>query len=550
MNINTAEQLFTSTTHYMALSHDTVDDAKKRFLELKESGIIKSKTNFEDNIWYTTDQYSNVGLHFEFNESSYHRHYSKLLNMKFTEFLDLVKTYIVSLFGKNVLLSISNVLLDIRHIISTNVKAISDADITLDMPWLCQDFFSMLAEDMEENRLEELIASIELYCENKMSQKGRQQRSLATFDTYFLFDEIIKKYWNESLSKEERLFYYPLYLWWQITAVIPLRPREFILTERNCLSCQDDVYYLRLRRNRLKGGQSTISYTLDGDYDIFTCRIPETLAKTIQEYLDLTAEYAATDIDTLFVTDVHYKKWGHQKHWNSRYLTYVNLNTILRYFYVEVINGKYGYNIIYEHDNSHLDDGEICFIHLGDTRHIALINIIQEGGTPVTAMQLAGHSNTEMAAHYYTNLTQLIECKTYRQYRRMISGDSKFSISNISYIPSTRISVPLNDGGKCYSEHYRNGEISDCLCSVGENGEIGYCPKCVYYRCDGASYFGSDDIYKRNIEDDCKMLVESVKLVRQGKGNIEDIGEIMLRLHSSSKSYQTYQLEKHLKGEE
>lgn len=550
MNVNTAEKLFSSTTHYVALNHDTVEDAKKHFLELKDSGVIKTKSDFEDNIWYTTDQYSNVGLHFEFDELSYRRHYRNLLNLKFSKFLDLVKAYIVSLFGKNVLLSLSNVLLDIRHIIGTSAKNLYSTGINLDMPWLCLDFFTMLAEDMEENRLEDLMASIEQYCESKVSQKGRHQRSLATFDTYFLFDEIIKRYWNEPLPLEDRLFYYPLYLWWQITAVIPLRPREFILTERNCLSCQDGTYFLRLRRNHLKGGQSGISYTLDGDYDIFTCRIPESLAQTIQEYLDLTSEYAATDIDTLFVTDVHYRKWGHQKHWNSRYLTYVNLNTILRYFYEEIISGKYGYRVVYEHDNSHLDDGEICFIHLGDTRHIALINIMQEGGTPVTAMQLAGHTNTEMAAHYYTNLTQLIECKTYRQYRRMISDKSKFSISNVSYIPSTRVSIPLNNGGKCYSEHYRNGEIKDCLCSVGDNGEIGYCPKCVHYRRDGISYFGSDDIYKRNIEEDCKLLVEAVALVRQEKGNMEDIGEIMLRLHSSSKSYQAYKLEQIQKGDE
>ncbi len=550
MNVNTAEQLFTSNTHYIILNKATVADAKIRFKELQNDGVIKPESSFEDSVWYTTDQYSNTGLHFKFDEVSYRRYYKDLFGMKFNDFLDLVKAYLLSLFGKNVLISISNVLLDIRHIVGTNPKIMYNTGINLDMPWLCQTFFTMLAEDLEENSLEDIIAVIEQCCDTNAAQGGRQQRNLATFDTYFLFDEIIKKYWNEPLSTEERLFYYPLYLWWQITAVIPLRPREFILTERNCLSCQDGIYYLRLRRNHLKGGQSAISYTLDGDYDIFTCRIPETLACTIQEYLDLTSKYAATDIDTLFVTDVHYRKWGMKKNKKSRFLSYVNLTTILRYFYAEVIEGMYGYNVIYEHDDSHLKDGEICVIHLGDTRHIALINIMQEGGTPVTAMQLAGHTNTEMAAHYYTNLTQLIECKTYRQYRRMISGESKFSISNVSYIPSARVSVPLDGEGKCFSEHYRNGEINDCLCSVGDNGEIGYCPKCTYYRCNGSSYFGSDDIYKRNIEDDCKMLVEAVKMVRQEKGSVEDIGEVMLRLHSSSISYQAYLLEKQLKGDE
>lgn len=34
-----------------------------------------------------------------------------------------------------------------------------------------------------------------------------------------------------------------------------------------------------------------------------------------------------------------------EKHENSRFLTYVNLNTILRYFYAEVLEGMYGYHI-------------------------------------------------------------------------------------------------------------------------------------------------------------------------------------------------------------
>ena len=37
-----------------------------------------------------------------------------------------------------------------------------------------------------------------------------------------LFNDILNDYWVKSLSDEERLFYYPLYLWWQITAVVPL----------------------------------------------------------------------------------------------------------------------------------------------------------------------------------------------------------------------------------------------------------------------------------------------------------------------------------------
>jgi len=544
MNVTTAEKLVSSKTRYIFLDKDSVEDAKTKFQEFQKLNIIKPESSFEDSIWRTTDQCSNVGLHFEFDETSYRKHYEALFEMSFRDFLDLVKTHLISLLGKNVLLTLSGVLLDIRHIINTAPRIVTSGDFSFDMPRLCMDFFTAFALNVEDDRFDAFMAALEGSMEQKIMRRHQNQRNLATFDTYFLFDEIIKRYWQEDLSEEDRLFYYPLYLWWQITAVMPLRPREFILTERDCLSYKNGEYHLRLRRTHLKGGQATVAYTLEGDYDTFTCRIPEKLAKEIQTYINLTAQYAATDLDTLFVTDVHYKKWGMRKNRNSRYLTYTNMNTILRYFYEEIIRDKYGYSIVYEHDSSHLDDGEICYIHLGDTRHIALINIMQEGGTPVTAMLLAGHTNTEMAAHYYSNITQMIECKTYRQYRRLTSSDSKYSINEAYYVPSTKTFTTLGDNGRCYSEAYRNGEITDCLCSVGENGEIGYCPKCTHYRHDNNSYFGSDDIYKRNIEADCKMLTEAIELVRKEKGDIEEIGEVLLRLRSSSKSYQAYLLDK------
>ncbi|MBR2408381.1 MAG: hypothetical protein IKB07_05435 [Lachnospiraceae bacterium] len=543
MNVTTAEKLVSSKTTYIFLDKDSVEDAKTKFLEFQKLNIIKPESTFDGSVWQTTDQYSNIGLHFEFDEKSYKKHYEALFEMSFRDFLAMVKTYLISLLGKNVLVTLAGVLLDIRHIINTAPRIVTSGDFTFDMPWLCMDFFTSFSLNMDD-RFDDLMDALEGCMEKKIMRRHQNQRDLATFDTYFLFDELIKRYWQEDIPEEDRLFYYPLYLWWQITAVMPLRPREFILTERNCLSCKDGEYHLRLRRTHLKGGQSAIAYTLDGDYDIFTCRIPEKLANEIQTYINLTEKYAATDLDTLFVTDVHYKKWGMRKNRNSRYLSYTNMNTILRYFYEEIIRDRYGYSIVYEHDSSHLDDGEICYIHLGDTRHIALINIMQEGGTPVTAMLLAGHTNTEMASHYYSNITQMIECKTYRQHRRLISGDSKFSISNVSYVPSTKAFTTLSDNGKCYSEAYRNGEITDCLCSVGENGEIGYCPKCIHYRRDGISYFGSDDIYKRNIEADCKMLTEAIELVRKEKGSPEEIGEVLRRLYSSSKSYQAYLLNK------
>ena len=98
------------------------------------------------------------------------------------------------------------------------------------------------------------------------------------------------------------------------------------------------------------------------------------------------------------------------------------MKCVLKYFYNDVISGKYHLKIIDDRNLKHLNKGEIQRLHLGDTRHLALINIIADGGTPVLAMMLAGHDDINMASHYYSNITSLIECRTYAQYRKEKHG--------------------------------------------------------------------------------------------------------------------------------
>ena len=98
----------------------------------------------------------------------------------------------------------------------------------------------------------------------------------------------------------------------------------------------------------------------------------------------------------------------------------------------------------------------------------------------------------------------------------------------------------LSDGGRCYSENYQNGDISNCIECAGPSGELSYCPDCRFYRKKGRDYFSTDSTYKRSIKDDCKALAETIRIVRAGKGNEEDIGEALLKLASSSYTYQEY----------
>ena len=403
----------------------------------------------------------------------------------------------------------------------------------------------------DDSEVSQLLEQLDNAMTIVYQNKPKQQRQLAQFQSYFAFNDILADYWGQALSQAQRLFYYPLYLWWQITAVIPLRPREFLLTQRDCLSEKDGKYFLTLRRNNLKGKEKSVSHKISEDYYKTTYEIPKRLAMDIQDYLNLTNSQSATKLNTLFVTDSHYKRWERRTGVNNRFLTYTNLNTILKYFYNEIITEQYGYQVYYLNSPTKLEDNEINFIHIGDTRHIAMINLIAEGASPVTAMLLAGHDNVATSSHYFSNLSQFIECSSYQVYRKLTSSQTNYAVSKAQrQYTIGKDYVTLDNKGRCYSPCYAKGDFSDCLKVISSHAELGACTSCPFYRKAGKDYFTMDKSYKRAIDEEALSVDEAIKRVREGKGHVEDIGEALLKLKSVSHSYQEYLKAKHLSLEE
>lgn len=543
MNAAKNMEMFDTITGLRELDEACIRRGKEIFENYLQKGIIKGST-FSDIRWQFSDEYSNVGIRFNLNEVAYNRYYKNLFEISYEDFIDYVKTYVMYTMGKIILNTLRDTVNDIKRIFSINPLEldVTNENVFISNPNRIMEFVTMLPSDKDTPDIEKLIETLEQMAELRYTEYSSVQRPLASFDSYFLFNDIMNDFWKSDMEQETRLFYYPLYLWWQFTGVIPLRPREFILTPRNCLEEKEDGCYITLRRNQLKGGSSKVTYQINSDYIKVQYKIPDRLAATVREYIRMTDNYAPTELDTLFISDTHYRHWGQCKHKNSRYFTYINLHCVLRYFFHEIIEEKYHLEIIYDRGNPHLKEGQINYLYLGDTRHLALINIIAEGGTPLTTMMLAGHDNPEMSAHYYSNITHLIECRTYKQYRKVLKGNVTYNISPKLSLPDrVKVFSHLDDGGRCYSEAYRKNNVSDCLKAVGMNGEIGYCPECSYYARSGSQdFYDNDDVYKRKIEDDCIFLKNIVKQVRLGISEKEDIWQALLRLQSSSVTYQKY----------
>lgn len=377
---------------------NSVGTAKDIFSSYRDKQVIDVGL-FEDSVWHLCDEYSKYSFDFTLTEEEF-KEYADYLKIGLSEFIDYWKTYVLFRMGELALSSLQEFIYSVKKVIRCPVKNLSiihELESIRDA-WHLLDFFVLLPSEGREQELSAIEDSLQLVDDATRMNAGSGQRKLASFDTYFKFSEIVDRFWAETDDVSEKLFFFPVYLWWKVSAVLPLRPREFVLTPKDCLHRENGEWKLSIRRNRLKGSRKSVSYRIRDDYEVQQYTIPENLGDTIRWYQTSVEDCATNSIDTLFVTDTHYAKWNHCRPITSLFFTYINLSTCLRYFYKQIISERYGYKILYEKESTILADNEIQYMNLGDTRHLALINLIAEGATPMLAMLLAGHDNPEMSA--------------------------------------------------------------------------------------------------------------------------------------------------------
>ena len=524
----------------------TVKEAMSRFRAYKERSVITSG-NFDDEAWSLSDEYANYCFDFKINGDDFSV-FGSYLKISCEEFIRYLKVYIVYQMGLLALGTLRGIIHEVKEIIKCPIAKLSSITNTYTP---CHsnkiaEFISMLPPENREEEISVVMEQLDTVEEIvRSSTKPAAPRTLAAFESYFRFGEILDLFWRESDDEQEKLFYFPIWMWWHVTGVLPMRPREYILTPRNCLSTADGKWYLVILRNRIKGSGKTKDYTIKKDYKRCRYEIPESLAKEIKWYLEKTNDLVGNDLNTLFIADPHYAQWERCKPYTSRYLTYSNLCTCLRYFFEQIVSNRYGYTIVYERDTTSLPhDKCVNYLHLGDTRHIAMINLIAEGATPTVTMMLAGHDDPYMSSFYFSNLSTMVECKTYRQYKKQIQGKQVYVLSKQQRSLQVGEFVLLEDNSRCYSERVRQGDFTDCKKVCGPAGEIGYCVNCVYHRDKDERFRDGKDRYINRIENESKALNRIVAKVRSTKGKTESILQALLRLREAEYSYQQYLTER------
>lgn len=500
------------------IDSETLLRAKNIFNDYKARGIILNH-NFDDCEWKLTDQVRNVGFMLIAFEGDFRKSAMQWLGCDYRCFQDCIKAYIVFSLGRIGLAALQDAARSLNRIAgmtSDEAAAISE----------CLNHVVGMLRIMPGGNEERdyVIESLEDRIEQSQRKRCKsKQRQLADFKSYLHFHDILTEFWPTA-DEKQRLFYFPVYLWWNLTAILPLRPTEFLLIPRDCLRFHNGRHTLTVRRTRLKGGARRIGYRIAEDYEPKEYVIHDALVNELRSYLKATAGLRETAIGTLFLQEPHFQYMNKSPMQTSRYYTYACMNTCLRYFYEEIIGAS----------NKYQDR-----INLGDTRHIAMTNLIISGGSPVICRELAGHSDIDVSSHYYANVSNLVECVTMEKWRKAkgrsanIKGAAKYP----SIMPENAYRVT---GGYCDALSVQEGRIDDCLKACDDHGNLGECASCGHYWPDKQGMriaFYDEKAGRRQVDADSRYLIRMIDLVRKGIGHTEDIGAALLRLQRSGSHY-------------
>jgi hypothetical protein len=249
-------------------------------------------------------------------------------------------------------------------------------------------------------------------CISDISNPDRKSRILPDYRSILYFDYFMKKFEKEA-SYSEKTKYYPIIIWWELTSIIPMRVIEFSRIKKNTCVKKKGDYYIGVTRAKPH------SY-LDRALKLRKkqkFKITEKLYNMIKEYINIDKN------ESNYILSYNlYKKCFAKNSVMANYklIPKFNLKNILDSFYEEIIQGKYGFNPI---DRLDVCDKDIRFVDktsgncivklkLGDTRHLAIMNLILSGRNPYIIKELAGHRDINSFEHYGNHIEKFVESKT------------------------------------------------------------------------------------------------------------------------------------------
>lgn len=388
-------------SEYLLIKHkmeNPPDDAecRKYFGELKKEGAFLNDS-YDDDLWICFEDKDSPTKRLSFTDMK-----------EYPEIVPVVKNYLlIKLYlQKSSLLTVTKRHLHIRHFMK---------DTGFMNPDNVKDY-QMLLSTWDKNKKREIIAikefllfsnldHAELYYDliKNIRREEDNFRELPNFQGILTFDCIVKDYWDKIQDSEDRYRLFPVVLWWKLTTVIPIRPIEFFNLKRDCVYERTGRYFFKIERLKSEFGRKRVVSDIVTDFELST-----ELYYLIHDYV----EYCNGIDDCKYLIspptcDVIYRDIvlnTREKFTNEK------MNIYYKAFQKEIVDGQYHYKMVRSRDTK---KGEIPYIYYGDTRHLAIINMMLQGVNPVYIAQIAGHHTLDAQTGYYSHLETFATAKSY-----------------------------------------------------------------------------------------------------------------------------------------
>ncbi|MFL0198538.1 hypothetical protein ACJDU8_23715 [Clostridium sp. WILCCON 0269] len=374
-----------------------IDEYLKSFMLYKSEGIIENSA-FSDRVWKLKNEFdgycdrSNVEFSFDV---------VRRVNM-------ILKFFCLDLLANRI--SPDNICFHINKI--TQMLLVSNFFNPLNYEDF-EDYFYSLSDDSQTKQKNSILKYIAYSGEKineeyilfigKISNAEKKSRILPDYRSILYFDYFMKKFAKFKLT-EEKFRFYPLILWWMITTCIPMRPIEFTRIKKKDCYEENGKYYIEITRAK---PHSYLDKAL-GYRKKQKLRISKDVYEMIQEYTShkkhsgnylLSAEMLNALSDGGNYTDYEL-------------IPKFRLNSLLKQFYKDIILRKFDYDSVNKDEvvdikNRYIEKisgNMIVRLQLGDTRHLAIINLVLSGYNPLSIKELSGHDDINSHMHYYNHI--------------------------------------------------------------------------------------------------------------------------------------------------
>ena len=447
MGIKKVVQIENTDVHI--LDKVTFDSQKKDYYEkifndYKNQGIIAVDCEFNDQIWKFDDGMDEYPVEFSFNELNFNKEKrARELSIDYDGFVLSLKSFVLMICGEVSLSNIKKIFRILRKITDTSdffnsEKLISLYEITKDASSLFR--YEYIIKYLE---FSECFVEHDLYTEAfedivRSKQTVVNKRKLGSYETMFKLNDIVNVFFNEA-TKEEKIKYYPVLLWWKITTIIPMRSTEFTVIPKECCAIRNGRYYLSVYRTTQKAMKDDVllkSYLVDDKYELQELEVTEDIYNTIKEYKDLVDELddipnfygeyqdkltypeekrkfllsARSSWSELNKTGKHFRCCRpHHEYYDSDMVA-----RLINNFFDKVVSEKYGFEVIEKTDvTTRISGKTIEKVQMMDTRHFAFANMALQGVSPLVMKYMGGHKEIESSYHYYSHLPNFIKSYTY-----------------------------------------------------------------------------------------------------------------------------------------